>query len=228
MEAEAEECGQGKSIKYNPYRHLRYESEETREFIRECGIRDLCKQHFPDETLHLGFDCNEVADQALQEVLAASKLIKLTACNPVKLFAYCFMYKSQLPGKTSLELLGLPLSKSGKQFSILNKGRQLHQQYRFALHRMYQTAEAPKSQSPSPRDVQRVKEELLAQSDMFGTSTIDVINKTADIIATHTPGVLQCPKRYKLLIKKIQTSEEFVGTVSREYAARLKIIMRNR
>lgn len=68
----------------------------------------------------------ETADKALEEVITATKYIKLSAMNPLKLFAYCFLLFSQISSKRVLELLGLPFTKSGKQFSILSKGRYIY------------------------------------------------------------------------------------------------------
>jgi hypothetical protein len=105
---------------------MRFDSEETRDLVKQYGIRDMCKHFFPpdtDEYEHLA----PIAQESLEEVIEASKYIKLTSLNPAKFFAFCFIQKSQLSSKQGLELLGLPLTKSGKQFSILSKGRQLYQ-----------------------------------------------------------------------------------------------------
>ena len=57
--------------------------------------------------------------------------VKLSAFNPIKLFAYCFVLRSQIQSKRALELLNMPQTKSGKQFSVLSKGRQIYQQYEY-------------------------------------------------------------------------------------------------
>ena len=64
-------------------------------------------------------------------MLDATKYIKISALNPLKMFVYCFITKSQLSGKKALEVLGLPTTKTGKQFSLISKGRQIYQQYKF-------------------------------------------------------------------------------------------------
>jgi hypothetical protein len=36
-------------IHYNPYRHLHFESEAIRDLVKQCNIKDLCKQYFPPQ-----------------------------------------------------------------------------------------------------------------------------------------------------------------------------------
>ena len=37
------------AIHYNPYRHLHFESEAIRDLVKQCNIKDLCKQYFPPQ-----------------------------------------------------------------------------------------------------------------------------------------------------------------------------------
>ena len=50
LEDSDDEYSHSRPIYYNPYRHVRFESEETRDLVKQYGIRDLCKQFFPPNT----------------------------------------------------------------------------------------------------------------------------------------------------------------------------------
>ena len=85
-----DEYPESRAIHYNPFRHMRFDSEETRDLVKQYGIRDMCKHFFPpdtDENEHLA----PIAQESLEEVIEASKYIKLTSLNPAKLFAFCFV-----------------------------------------------------------------------------------------------------------------------------------------
>ena len=66
----------------------------------------------------------------------------------------------------------------------------------------------PQLDDPSlnPRDIEDkevIKSELFAlhqESGVFGSCTLDMINKTADILVQHEPGILKCQKKYKLVV----------------------------
>jgi hypothetical protein len=59
-------------------------------------------------------------------VVKASLLLKLQADNPIKLFAFIVMLKTGISSKQVLLMLNLPLSKTGNQFSVMSKGRQIY------------------------------------------------------------------------------------------------------
>ena len=45
-----DEYPESRTIHYNPFRHMRFDSEETRDLVKQYGIRDMCKHFFPPET----------------------------------------------------------------------------------------------------------------------------------------------------------------------------------
>ena len=156
--------------------------------------------------------------------------MKLTSFNPVKLFAFCFVQKSQLSSKQGLEALGLPLIKSGKQFNILNKGRQIYQQYQFRLYSAFDS-QPHHASTCQVEDKDLIRQELFnihATDGLFGSCTLDVINKIAELLTEHAPGVIKCQKRYKLLILKIKDIPSLEQSVARRYADRFTIVLRNR
>ncbi len=55
---------------------------------REFSIREQCKLYFPPEP-HVA-----IAELALNDVIEAIEYVKLSAFNPLKLFAYCFVTRS--------------------------------------------------------------------------------------------------------------------------------------
>ena len=44
-----EEATQDNYKRHNPFRHIRFATEEARKLTREFGIREQCKQYFPPE-----------------------------------------------------------------------------------------------------------------------------------------------------------------------------------
>ncbi len=51
-----DEYPESRIIHYNPFRHMRFDSEETRDLVKQYGIRDMCRHFFPpsnDEWEHL-------------------------------------------------------------------------------------------------------------------------------------------------------------------------------
>jgi len=113
----------------------------------------------------------------------------------------------------------MPQTKSGKQFSVLSKGRQIYQQYEYTKSQCMPedarevkqttvviTPDIKRSEISDDDQSRLVKQELIdlhVNYEIFAHCTIDAINKITELITQQDPGVLKCQKRYKIIIQKI-------------------------